>query len=206
MKIFKLTGILSVILLSAMLLGACSDSGTVSTKDKSDETTQSNDTAKKEDSKVGTRTNPIKINEIATIETTTSDDDLNEYKTTIDLSIVEVIRGDQALQKLKQMNEFNEDPPEGYEWALIKSKVKVVDSETEDHPFTIDGIMYFKAVSESGDVYSGDLVGTTNPEFSFEMYKGNEKEGYIAKLVKKGENAQLEYDPIVSNSVFFNLQ
>ena len=104
------------------------------------------------------------------------------------------------------MNEFNEDAPEGYEWVLVKSKVKVADSETEDHPFTIDGIMNFKFVSESGDVYSGDTVATTEPDFSFEMYKGNEKEGYIAGLVKTGEDAKMEYDSWVGNTVFFDLK
>jgi hypothetical protein len=38
------------------------------------------------------------------------------------------------------------------------------------------------------------------------MYKGNEKEGYIAGLVKTGEDAELEYDPMVSDVVFFNLK
>ena len=36
---------------------------------------------------------------------------------------------------------------------------------------------------------SGDIVGTTDLDFSFEMYVGNEKEGYISVLVKTGEKA-----------------
>jgi len=181
------------------------DDDKVTTKNKSEKTEQTTDESKKE-TKVGTRSNPIKLNEVATINTTTVDDDFNNYDTTIDLSVENVVRGNEAQSQIKKMNEFNEDAPEGYEWVLVKAKVKVVDSETEDHPFTIDGIMYFKFVSESGDVYSGDIVGTTEPDFSFEMYKGNEKEGYIAGLVKKGEKANLEYDPMVSSSVFFALQ
>ncbi|MDR6123443.1 hypothetical protein QFZ87_003040 [Bacillus sp. SLBN-46] len=66
--------------------------------------------------------------------------------------------------------------------------------------------MNFTAVSESGDIYSGDVVGSTDPDFSFEMYVGNEKEGYIAKLVKAGEKAQLRYEEMVGGQVFFNLQ
>lgn len=206
-KFFKfgcLGAIILVVLIIAIALLSDNDNG-VSTNEKSKSTEQTAET-KKEDNKVGTRSNPVQLNEVATIETQTVDDDFNNYDTTIDLSVESVVRGDEAQSKLKEMNEFNEDAPEGYEWVLVNAKVKVTDSETEDHPFTIDGIMYFKFVSESGDVYSGDIVGTTEPDFSFEMYKGNEKEGYIAGLVKTGEKASLEYDPMISSSVFFSLQ
>ncbi|WP_249928557.1 hypothetical protein M1D49_09130 [Bacillus sp. PK3-056] len=208
-KFFKFGcfGLIALVVL-IIIIGIFSDNDndSVSTKNKTEEKTEQTKETKKEDSKVGTRSNPIKLNEVATIETSTTDDEFNDYATTIDLSVEKVIRGAEAQNELKKMNEFNEDAPEGYEWVLVNAKVKVVDSETEDHPFTIDGIMYFKFVSESGDVYSGDIVGTTSPEFSFEMYKGNEKEGYIAGLVKTGEKANLEYDPMVSKSVFFALQ
>ncbi|HWJ80049.1 MAG TPA: hypothetical protein VNR61_18450 [Niallia sp.] len=207
-KLFKfgcLGIIILIVLIIILVMAFGDDDDKVTTKNKSEKTEQTTDESKKE-TKVGTRSNPIKLNEVATINTTTVDDDFNNYDTTIDLSVENVVRGNEAQSQLKKMNEFNEDAPEGYEWVLVKAKVKVVDSETEDHPFTIDGIMYFKFVSESGDVYSGDIVGTTEPDFSFEMYKGNEKEGYIAGLVKKGEKANLEYDPMVSSSVFFALQ
>ena len=89
---------------------------------------------------------------------------------------------------------------------LAKTKVKFVESETGDLSFHIDGIMNFDMVSESGDIYSGDIIGTTEPDFSFEMYVGNEKEGYISGLVKTGEKAQLRYDEMLGGQVFFNLQ
>lgn len=209
----KLISVLSISALSAMLLAACGSDGEVTTTSKED-TTQGESTEeaekpaeeKEEVKEVGTRSNPVKISEVANIETATYDNDSNEYKTNIDLSVVEVLRGDQAFQKLQEMNEFNEAAPEGYEWVLVKSKVKVVDSETEDYPFTIDGIMNFKFVSESGDIYDGSVVGTTEPDFSFEMYTGNEKEGYISGLVKTGEEATMQYDSWVGNIVFFNLK
>lgn len=67
--------------------------------------------------------------------------------------------------------------------------------------FNIDGIMNFEMISESGDI-----IATTEPDFSFEMYVGNEKEGYISGLVKTGEKAQLRYEEIIGGQVFFNLQ
>ncbi|WP_110928163.1 hypothetical protein [Bacillus massiliglaciei] len=80
---------------------------------------------------------------------------------------MEVTQGKAAYQQLKAMNEFNEPAPQGYKWVLAKTKVKFTESETKDIAFNIDGIMNFIMVSENGDVYSGDLYGTTEPDFSF---------------------------------------
>ncbi|RBP90712.1 hypothetical protein DFO70_109219 [Cytobacillus firmus] len=209
MKHGKLVKLAVAGLVSVLFLTACGETEDVSTKSKTEENGEEQSAKpeeKKGDSKIGSRSNPIKINEMAAIETVTYDNSSNEYKTIIELSVEEVLRGQDAQQKLKKMNEFNENAPEGYEWVLVKSKVKVADSETEDHPFTIDGIMNFKFVSENGDIYSGDTVATAEPDFSFEMYKGNEKEGYIAGLVKTGEDAKMEYDSWVGNTVFFDLK
>jgi hypothetical protein len=68
------------------------------------------------------------------------------------------------------MKEYNEAAPEGYEWVLAKTKVKCLEFETEDLSFHIDGVKNFEMVSESGDIYSGDVYATAEPDFSYEMY------------------------------------
>lgn len=171
------------------------------------ETAQPEEVEKEESkSKLGSRTNPVPFQKTATVDDELYDDEGNTYAIKFDLTVKGVIRGDEAYQKLKSMNEYNEAAPEGYEWVLAETKVKFVESETEDLSFYIDGIMNFEMVSESGDIYSGDVYGTTEPDFSFEMYVGNEKEGYISGLVKTGENAQLRYEEMLGGQVFFNLQ
>jgi hypothetical protein len=204
-------------LLMITLLGACGqDTKDITVKEednKQEETEKAEATEEKEDekkeetkSKLGSRTNPVPFQATATVDDELYNDNGDAFKIKFDLTILEVIRGDEAFQTLKSMNEFNEPAPDGYEWVLAKTKVKFTESETEDLPFFIDGIMNFTLVSESGDIYSGDIFGTTNPDFSFEMYVGSEKEGYIAKLVKSGENAQLRYEEMLGGQVFFNLQ
>ncbi|WP_068673379.1 hypothetical protein [Oceanobacillus sp. Castelsardo] len=176
------------------------------------ETTQQKETAQPEEleeetqSKLGSRTNPVPLQKTATVSDELYDDEGNAYAIKFDLTVTEVLRGDEAYQKLVSMNEFNEKAPEGYEWVLAKTKVNFNESETEDLSFHIDGIMNFEMVSGSGDIYSGDVYGTTEPDFSFEMYVGNEKEGYISGLVKSGEKAQLRYEEMLGGHVFFNLQ
>ncbi|MDQ0187760.1 hypothetical protein ACFOST_22635 [Cytobacillus kochii] len=204
---FKLLilGLIMVVFLAAC--GQDTKDTEVKEENQQGETAQPEEVEKEESkSKLGSRTNPVPFQKTATVDDELYDDEGNTYAIKFDLTVKDVIRGDEAYQKLKSMNEYNEAAPEGYEWVLAETKVKFVESETEDLSFHVDGIMNFEMVSESGDIYSGDVYGTTEPDFSFEMYVGNEKEGYISGLVKTGENAQLRYEEMLGGQVFFNLQ
>jgi ABC-type glycerol-3-phosphate transport system substrate-binding protein len=212
----KMLSLFLMSLLTIAILGACGqdtkdvsiDSEKKETTEKTSDTNKSESKEKKEEtkSKLGSRTNPVPFKTTATVEDELISDSGDSFPIKINITVMEVIRGDAAFQKLKAMNEFNENAPEGYEWVLAKTKVKLTESETEDLAFFIDGVMNFSMVSESGDIYSGDIVGTTEPDFSFEMYVGNEKEGYISGLVKTGEKAQLRYADMMDGQVFFNMQ
>lgn len=207
LNIFKLclTGLFIV-----TVLGGCgqgTNDVTIKDEDEKQEEVQTEETEKKEEtkSKLGSRTNPVPFKKTVTVEDELYNDEGESFPIKFDLTVLEVIRGEDAYQKLKSMNEFNEPAPEGYEWLLAKTKVKFTESATEDLSFHIDGIMNFEMVSENGDIYSGDIIGTTEPEFSYEMYVGNEKEGYISGLVKT-EKAQLRYEEMLGGNVFLNLQ
>ncbi|MEQ2467413.1 MULTISPECIES: hypothetical protein [Bacillaceae] len=207
-NIFKLclTGLFIV-----TVLGGCGQDTkdvTIKDEDEKQEEVQTEETEKKEEtkSKLGSRTNPVPFKKTVTVEDELYNDEGESFPIKFDLTVLEVIRGEDAYQKLKSMNEFNEPAPEGYEWLLAKTKVKFTESATEDLSFHIDGIMNFEMVSKNGDIYSGDIIGTTEPEFSYEMYVGNEKEGYISGLVKTGEKAQLRYEEMLGGNVFLNLQ
>ncbi|KIL42706.1 hypothetical protein [Jeotgalibacillus soli] len=207
----NIMSLLLMALLVTSILAACGQDTkdvTVSADEENQETTQEQDTTTEEEteSKLGSRSNPVPFQQTATVEDELYNDNGDAFKIKFDLTVTEVARGDAAYQQLVAMNEFNEPAPEGYEWVLTKAKVKFLESETEDLSLFIDGIMNFNMVSESGDIYSGDSVGTTEPSFSFEMYVGNEKEGYMAHLVKPGEEAQLRYEEMIGGQVFFNLQ
>jgi len=210
----KIFGLLILFLLIS-ILGACQSTKEVTVKrsdnvktEETDNESKSTDLEKKEEaeSKLGSRTNPVLLQQTATVEDKLYNNDGDEFAIKFDLTVSEVIRGEEAFNQLKTMNEFNEAAPEGYEWVLAKTKVNFTESETQDLSFMIDGIMNFNMVSESGDIYSGDIVPTTEPDFSFELYVGSEQEGYIGGLVKTGEKAQLRYQDMLDGHVFFNLQ
>ena len=67
---------------------------------------------------LGTMTQPYKIQEVANITWTylfnTSD---------IEFRVVQIIRGQEAFQAVKQANMFNDDPPPNMEYALIRVMV-----------------------------------------------------------------------------------
>jgi len=176
------------------------------TKQSETENTEASEKKEETEAKLGSRSNPVPFQKTATVDDELYNDEGETFPIKFDLTVVEVERGDAAYKKLVSMNEYNEAAPEGYEWLLAKTKVKFIESETEDLAFHIDGIMNFTMVSENGDIYSGDIIGTTDPDFSFEMYVGSEKEGYISGLVKTGEKAQLRYEEMLGGEVFFNLQ
>lgn len=210
-NIKKTLNLLAVGVLATTVLAACGqDTKVVSVKEnnKTQENVKKQNVTKKEQTtpKLGSRSNPVPFKKTATVEDQLYDDSGKAFPMKFELTVEEVIRGAAAYQQLKKMNEFNDPASQGYEWVLVKAKVKFTESKTQDLAFHIDGIMNFKMVSESGDIYSGDIVATTNPEFSFEMYVGNEKEGYIAGLVKTGEKAELRYEEMMNGQVFFNLQ
>ncbi|WP_235991745.1 hypothetical protein [Metabacillus schmidteae] len=201
-----------VVLLLSLLGGCGQDTKDITVdeeeKQQTDASEESEEPENKEEteSKLGSRSNPVPFKKTATVDDELYNDEGDSFPIKFDLTIVEVDRGDAAYKKLVSMNEYNEAAPEGYEWVLAKTKVKFVESATEDLAFHIDGIMNFTMVSENGDIYSGDIIGTTEPDFSFEMYVGSEKEGYISGLVKTGEKAQLRYEEMLGGQVFFNLQ
>lgn len=203
-----------LILFSTLLMifsAACSseETGGVETKEKTtsntDEKPEENKEEKKEEKKEsakGTRSNPVTFKEAAVIPETIYDDNSDAFKAKIELSIIEVIRGQQAFDILKKENQFNDPAPEGFEWVLVKAKGKVVESETEDYPYWLSE-SDFKFVGSDGKVSNEDVSAVVPDELSDELYNGAEGEGYFADVVKVNDDFKLEFEG-TDSSVFFN--
>ncbi|KLA31036.1 hypothetical protein P9Z76_27425 [Bacillus cereus] len=154
----------------------------------------------------GNRSNPIPINEVATINDLILNSDggtFKKFNTKVELSILEVIRGDQAYQILKKENQFNKPAPEGKEWALVKVKGKVVDSETQDYEYFLSD-MNVNLVSNDGRVYNRELSAVTPNQLHQKLYKGAEGEGYISQVVDVGDDFKIQFNTHDSKKIFFN--
>lgn len=175
-------------------------------KEKVAEETKKDDKKETKESAKGSRSNPVAFNEAATFEDTfySSDSSSSDrFKAEIELSILEVIRGDEAYQILKTENQFNEPAAEGKEWALVKVKGKIVDAETEDHPYLLSD-MNLDFVSSSGQVYNNEQHAVAPNELRQELFKGAEGEGYIVQAVDVGDDFKIQYELNGGKKVFFN--
>lgn len=198
-----------LVLFSSLLMifsAACASEETgVETKEKTASEPEKKTEEKKEEKKEsakGSRSNPVTFKEAAVISQDIYDDNSDSYKAKLELSILEVTRGQQAFDILKKENEFNEPAPDGFEWVLVKAKGKVVEAETEDHPYWLSG-SNFKFVGSDGKVSNEDVSAVVPDELADELYNGAEGEGFFAGVVKVNDDFKLEFEA-AGPSVFFN--
>lgn len=155
------------------------------TKDSNEETT----------SEEGTRATPMPLNSTLSLTGTMMDSDTyDNFDASIDITVVETIRGEKAAQMIQSENQFNDPAPEGKEYILNKVKVRAYDIASPENKFMIDGMMEFEYVSESGTLYSGEAVVIPN-ELSATLYNDGTAEGYIQGTVDKNDaNPLIKYE------------
>lgn len=196
-----------------LTLSACGSSEAVSNdevktkeKEKVTEEVKKDDKKETKESTKGSRSNPVTFNETATFEDTIYNQDsskFEEFKAQVEISILEVKRGEEAYEILKAENQFNEPAPEGKEWALVKVKGKVVDAETEDHPYNLFD-MNLQFVSNNGQVYKNEQSAVAPNELHHELFRGAEGEGYITQVVDVGDDFKIQYEVAGGKKIYFN--
>lgn len=127
------------------------------------------------------RSNPAKINEIVQMNS----DSFMNGKSKIDLSVLEVVRGQAALDIIMKENPFNSEPEIGYEYMLVKVNVKLISSEN-DNPVNISSYL-FEATRKDGTVYNNSVFAVIPDPLSGDMYAGAEKQGFVVFMVEKGD-------------------
>ncbi len=150
------------------------------------------------------RNNPAPIN---TVQTYTQDEEYSLYDNhSINLRVMEVIRGQQAWDKIIAANQFNDEPDEGYEYALVKIGVSVMTVEN-DGAYNLSEYE-FKSFSSNNEEMPGTYVVTPDPQFEGKLYAGGNAEGWIVVQVKKDDkNPKLAYgvDYNGAGGVWFSL-
>lgn len=153
---------------------------------------------------VGVRSNPLPFGDTITVKENIYDDSFNAYASSFEITLLEVIRGDEAWKVIEEENPYNEPAEEGYEYVLVKAKGVLTESETEDD-FLWASSMNFDFVSSGGEVYDWVSVVTPN-EFEKELYNGGTVEGYISGQVKTGDDFKVSYNSSEGSPVFFNIE
>lgn len=123
----------------------------------------------------------------------------------LDMKVVEVIRGTDAWQKIKEANMFNSQPEDGKEYILAKIYVKVTYGSSEDIPTSFNSMGNMVAVSSKGTPYSWSSVVEPEPALPLEVYPGGEAEGYMAYLVDVDDDKPLLKYGYGSPNIWFKL-
>lgn len=209
MKKIKMLGF---VLICGLALSACSDSNTQD--EASQSTPQSSEvkeaaTEQKEEkeptSEVGKRSNPVKLGETATFDTTYYADG-EPIDANLSITLSNVIRGQEALDYLMAANQFNAAPPEGQEWVIVDVAL-VVNKGDADVPYYEMGM--FKPISSSGaEISQAEYPVLGEERFGrVDLYEGANTTGKICFLTKINDETILEYNGAdFDTSVFFSLK
>ena len=145
-----------------------------------DETTSTVYLGAKPGQNIYSRTNPAPI---GTTQTVRVDNYLEKY--TAAVTVKEVIRGEDAWQKIKAANMFNPEPEEGMEYVLVKLSASISDVADDASIHLSSYSFNFFATDYSG--YDSVFVVAPDPTFGGDLYSGATSEGYIVAKIKKGD-------------------
>lgn len=166
---------------------------------------EDNDTENQSDSTgEGTRSDPMQLGSTAQLDVMINGDDYDDrYEASAELTISEIIIGEEAYDMLIAENQFNDPAPEGYQWALINSSIELVDSETEDYAYYV--MDHFEIVEGDGSAAPRESAVTPDEYGSEYIYSGGTSTGYSSVLVPEDNEFLIKYDGFSSNTVFFEV-
>lgn len=198
-----------------VLLAACGDideknsrevksNSDVAADVEDDATEVAEEEVKEKEKPIGTRSNPLPFGDTITVRENIYDDSFNSYDSLVEITLLETIRCEEAWAIIEKENMFNEPAAEGFEYAMVKVKGFLKESETEDDSLFFSS-MNFNFVSNDGEVYDWASAVIPN-ELSKELYNGGTAEGYIMNQVKVGDDFKISYDSSEGSPVFFLVQ
>lgn len=202
---------LTLFFASALLLSACSDTqgSDVVVEDNGDEETEIIEEVEAEEevneSKPGSRSNPVELGQTATQDFImhVSED---SYEANRSITITDLVRGEEVYNYLIDENEYNEEAPEGMEWAMVDVEYTLNESETEDESDYV--FPDFKVIDSAGSEIPQDEVFPTlnSGEFGYvEIYSGGTASGKYVFYAPQDESVLLKYDDMLNKPLFFNL-
>jgi hypothetical protein len=105
-----------------------------------------------------------------------------------EFSVVEVLRGDEALSKLQEASPFNGPPEDAtLEWAVLRIHVRYVGDSTEGMRITK---AFFESAGSDGTLYDRPKINDVSnpePELDAVLLPGEEAEGWITVFSPKGQ-------------------
>lgn len=107
-----------------------------------------------------------------------------------DISVDQVITGEDAWQMVRSANSFNDPPIEGYEYVCIYITVTYTDGP-DDRVLELNE--YDFEIVSSGEVFDAfdSFVVSPKPEFDAQLFPGGSTSGWIVLTAKAGDTQPL---------------
>lgn len=105
-----------------------------------------------------------------------------------EITVTEIIRGQEAWTSIQAANQFNEPPPEGMEYVAVKLQVRYIG--TADRPGNIDG-SHFALTGEQNILYDWPAVVDPEPELDVSLFPGGQYAGWTVMMARTGEEQLL---------------
>lgn len=156
-------------------------------------------------SDVGRRTNPVPLGESIVFEDTYRSEDFeDQYDAVYEITVTEVIRGEEAWAALEDENMFNEPAPEGMEWIIISLEGTLHEGD-EDVPYAV--VPWFSVVDSTGsEVAQDEYASLSGNEYGFvDLFPGGSTSGRITKYIPEGDDSLLVMDEFFASGIYFSL-
>ncbi|WP_033542880.1 hypothetical protein [Planococcus sp. CAU13] len=154
-----------------------------------------------EKSEAGKRSNPVAVGETKSVEVSIYDNESNEFKGQAEITVNSVTRGDEAWEEILSTNEFNEEPGEGQEYLMADVSVTLLEAETEDYAWFMDG-MYFDFIGSDGSPYEWTSA-VVEPELSGDIFAGGSLQGKVTNMVNEGDTVLMVFEDSNFDNIFF---
>jgi hypothetical protein len=100
------------------------------------------------------------------------------------VTLLEVVRGDEAWLMVQEANEFNDPPAEGMEYIAVHVQARNI--STEDSPTLVDGT-WFRATGIGKVLYDWPIVVDPSPVLECDLFPGGECQGWVTLQATQGE-------------------
>ena len=153
------------------------------------------------DDSIGKRSNPVPFGDSFTFEFTEYGSS-GAFDVTASLSILSVIRGQEALDIINADDAYADELPSELEWAIVEMQLDYL-AGSEDDPYST--FLYPTVFDLSGKEIAQDYYAYTNlAEFNYiSLFPGAIHTGYVILVVPQGEDA---FDLVVNSgndTIFF---
>jgi len=113
----------------------------------------------------------------------------NDYE--VRVTLIDLIRGDEAWQMIHDANMFNDPPGAGFEYILAKVNFEFLSGPTSYSYYEVSPV-WFDAVSSTGQDYDFVSVVLPNPSISTTLFDpGDSHEGWVSFYVSTSDTTPL---------------